>query len=87
MKINSCPSHLYKPEVLQELKHHGLGLALGQSVVRRYAVMMNNYLIHGHSPKECAFDMHEEWKHEQQTYIKPDYLYTKACIGIHNMEN
>lgn len=86
MIANTCPAHLYKHEVAKCLAAHGITGAFSFSLVRRYADMAAKYWEFGHKPDECAFDIHHEWKNEKVTYVEPDYLSPKVCLGVHNFK-
>ncbi|MCP4149834.1 MAG: hypothetical protein GY757_18965 [bacterium] len=86
---NNCPAHLYRGFVIDALNdHHGL-LGCGEKLVKKYQYMLQDYWYNGHSPEECAYDMHHKWMNKKHV-CKPanlrDHLKSGACLGIYKFK-
>lgn len=85
---NDMPWHLYECAVVKELQDvHGVYGSCGWELYRKYKNMAVSYHNHGHSYRECAFDIHWEWLHNKPKFKQPtlsNHLKSGACLGIHN---
>ena len=86
---NDMPWHLYECAVVKELQDvHGVYGSCGWKLYRKYKNMASSYYNHGHSYRECAFDIHWEWLHDEPKFKRPtlsDHLKSGVYLGIHKV--